>query len=412
MATAKLENINKFSKLGLRRRPTYEEIIGLLDENKTITGKLPNRDATFFRNSPEGSFFDGPNYLEELKDEQERLLLRQMNEMLLRRNVRTAGRTFHTERFRSLPLQSPTIAQAPMQVDEEGIPQTPQQPSQPLPSTRLAQGTRLHAELEQRRTQATKRKEETAMTHRGEVFKQVKPTLAEQMLNIQPPRTVPENIPIFSSGDDDLQPTNVKRKNLNATVPASSSQAPMHASPEARDARDKSSNPKRNEPETRVEPRGKAGKPKMFKYGTDRADGTKREGDEPEDKTNRKKSKRTNKNKEKIQKRLEAQMAKEATVNIESDDADDEDTRKGSRVKQSIQKPTIPSRANIQTIYETLTNAKNKNTITPEEYKEFHDVFVEFRRAKGKEKSKHTAKAKSIYSKLYPKLKKSYQNSL
>ena len=47
MATAKLENINKFSKLGLRRRPTYEEIIGLLDENKTITGKLPNRDATF-----------------------------------------------------------------------------------------------------------------------------------------------------------------------------------------------------------------------------------------------------------------------------------------------------------------------------------------------------------------------------
>ena len=90
------------------------------------------------------------------------------------------------------------------------------------------------------------------MNHRGEVFKQSKPTLAQQILNIQPPRTVPENIPIFSSGDDDLQPssrrsrdddlqpTHVKRKNLNATVPASSSQAPM----------DVSSNPKRNEPET------------------------------------------------------------------------------------------------------------------------------------------------------------------
>lgn len=52
----------------------------------------------FLKNSNEGSFFDGPNFLEELKDEQERLLLRQMGEVLLRRNVRTAGKTFHTER--------------------------------------------------------------------------------------------------------------------------------------------------------------------------------------------------------------------------------------------------------------------------------------------------------------------------
>jgi hypothetical protein len=88
VATAQLENINKFSHLGLRRHPTYQEIIGLIDENKTLGMPLPNRDATFFRNSPEGSFFDGANYLEELKDEQERLLLRQMGEMLLRKNSR------------------------------------------------------------------------------------------------------------------------------------------------------------------------------------------------------------------------------------------------------------------------------------------------------------------------------------
>ena len=34
--TAKLENVNKFSKYGLRRRPTYEEITNLLDENKKL----------------------------------------------------------------------------------------------------------------------------------------------------------------------------------------------------------------------------------------------------------------------------------------------------------------------------------------------------------------------------------------
>ena len=91
---------------------------------------------------------------------------------------------------------------------------------------------------------------------------------------------------------------------------------------------DVSNNPKRSSPEERVEPRGKAGRPKMFKHGTDRPDGTKREGDEIPETTSRKKSKRTNKNKEKIQKRLEAKMAKEATVNIEAEDADDEEEHK------------------------------------------------------------------------------------
>ena len=59
MATAVLENVNKFDYLGLRRRPTYDEIIGLIKENETLTGKLPNRDATFFKASPEGSFLTG-----------------------------------------------------------------------------------------------------------------------------------------------------------------------------------------------------------------------------------------------------------------------------------------------------------------------------------------------------------------
>ena len=401
MTTAVIDT-NKMNKLGLRRRPTYEEIIGVIDEsNKKITGELPNRDATFFKSSPEGSFFDGSDAMEQLGEEQGRLLLRQMSEVLLRQNARTAGRTFHTARFQQLPTTSPVISQPsqPMNADEEGT--TQPTPTQAPPSTSLQQTSQMNTELEQRRNTAMKRKEETAINHRGEVFKQSKPTLAEQILNIQPPRAIPEDIPIFSSGDEALQPVKVKKKNLNATVPASSNQAP--------EAMVTTSQPKRGEPETRVEPRGKAGRPKMFKYGTDRADGTKRDGDDIPEETNRKKSKRVNKNKEKQQKRLEAKMAK-ATVNIEGEDADDEveDTRKGSRVRRTIQKPTIPSKANIQTIYETLTNAKNKKIITAEEYKEFNDVFTEFKKVKGKEKSKQTAQAKTIYKKLYPQLKKKY----
>ena len=407
--TAKLENINKFSKYGLRRKPTYEEITNLLDENKKLGLPLPNRDATFFRNSPEGSFFDGIHQMEDLKDEQQRILLRQMNDILMRQNIRTAGRTLHTERARLNAFRPPRIVEASMEVDAEGDPQPKAQPMpQPasMPSTRLQQASQLNMELQQRGNTAQKRREEIAMNEEKQVRKFTKPTLQEQLFGLQPPRAIPENIPIASPSDDDMIPAIVPTKRLspNATIAASSNQAPM----------DVSSKPKRGEPETRVEPRGKAGRPKMFKFGTDRADGTKRDGEEPEDTTNRKKSKRTNKNKEKIQKRLEARMAKD-TVNIDGMDANDEpeDTRKGSRVRKTIEKPKAPSQArNIQLIYETLTDAKNKNTITAEEYNEFNEVFQEFRKAKGKEKSAQTTKAKSIYAKLYPKLKNKYNDDM
>ena len=153
--------------------------------------------------------------MEQLREEQGRLLLRQMSEVLLRQNARTAGRTFHTARFQQLPTTSPVISQPsqPMNVDEEATTTQPT-PTQAPPSTRLQQASQMNAELEQRRNTAMKRKEETAMNHRGEVFKQSKPTLAQQILNIQPPRVVPENIPIFSSGDEALQPVKVKQKSI------------------------------------------------------------------------------------------------------------------------------------------------------------------------------------------------------
>ena len=83
MTTAVIDT-NKMSKLGLRRKPTYNEIIGMLDDNEKLTGKLPNRDATFFKGSPEGSYFDGSDAMEQLKEEQGKLLLRQMSDILLR----------------------------------------------------------------------------------------------------------------------------------------------------------------------------------------------------------------------------------------------------------------------------------------------------------------------------------------
>ena len=38
-----LEMINPYSKYELKRRPTYDEIAGLIGENETLTGSLPDR---------------------------------------------------------------------------------------------------------------------------------------------------------------------------------------------------------------------------------------------------------------------------------------------------------------------------------------------------------------------------------
>ena len=403
--TAKLENVNKFSKLGLRRRPTYEEIIGLLDENEKLTGKLPNRDATFFRNSNEGSFFDGVEQMEALKDEQERLLLRQMSEVLLRQNVRTAGRTFHVERSRQLPLQSPSIIpQEPMNVDEEGQEVPINTPTQAPPSTRIQQASQLNAELTQRGNRAMKRKEETVVNHRGEMFKQNKPTLAEQLLKIQPPRAFPEVISIATSDDDISDPT------------ATSSNQPM----------------KRDNPETEIAPKGKRGRPKMIQEGTKRATpaiitvetkgkdgrprlktgkGEKRDGDQPEEEIPDR-AKRTNKTKEKQQMRLEASLKKAEAEEAENE-SKPEPIKKGRGVKKDKMKrePLEPKTIPIQELRNEFVDAMNKKMITTEEYNEFQDIFNEWKKARGNAKTKHRNKARLHYGKvLYNKLKKKYDD--
>ena len=175
--TATLKMNNPYAKIGLKRRPTYDEIIGLISENETITGKLPNRDATFFKGSPEGSFFDGSDSLELLKDEQERLLLRQMGELLLRQNSRRNGTTFHSLRMQRLPATSPTIEQPTQPMDVEAQAQTQSAPttqaqtqSAPTAPTASSQSTQLNTELQQRRNIATQRQQAVTMNHGEKYF--------------------------------------------------------------------------------------------------------------------------------------------------------------------------------------------------------------------------------------------------
>ena len=173
---AKVDNFNKLARYGLKRRPTYEEIIGMIDDTDNITGKLPNRSASMFKNSPAGSYCDGGDAMQQVREEQGRILLRQMSEILLRQNVRTSGRTFHVERNQRLPTTSPTIAQPTQSMSvDEGQPST--QPTPTSASTfNTQQASHIQAELQQRGEATRRRREKTTMNHRGEIYNQNRPT--------------------------------------------------------------------------------------------------------------------------------------------------------------------------------------------------------------------------------------------
>ena len=175
MATAVLENVNKFSYLGLRRRPTYNEIIGLIKENETLTGQLPNRDATFFKASNEGSFFDGLDSLEVLKEQQQRILQRQMQDLLLRQNVRQNGGTFHLERHRqNTPSSSSSSSSS-----------TPINVGSDFGTLRVAG---MQTELQERARQSMSRQQQTGEAHAEQTSQQARlPTLDSFLSGITSP---------------------------------------------------------------------------------------------------------------------------------------------------------------------------------------------------------------------------------
>ena len=187
MATAVLENVNKFSHLGLRRRPTYDEIIGLIKENETLTGKLPNRDATFFKASPEGSFFDGLDHLEILKEQQHRILQRQMQDLLLRQNVRANGGTFHLQRHLQSSSSSGTTTPAEVQADNGEM-----------------VSAQIQTELQRRATREMARQQEAFEAHRDEVQRQgFVPTIQSFLAGITTPIRARRPTPIDLTREED-----------------------------------------------------------------------------------------------------------------------------------------------------------------------------------------------------------------
>ena len=199
--TAVLENVNKFSYLGLRRRPTYNEVIGLIKENEALANPLPNRDATFFKASNEGSFFDGLDHLEVLKEQQQRILQRQVQDLLLRQNVRQNGGTYHLERYRQQSSSDTSSSMTPMSIGED----------------RGTLSVGLQADLQRRQQQLRDRQQQTGEAHGQALSSQSRlPTLdsflqgvttpIRRMITPLPiPSRQPETIDLTRSDVEDAQ---------------------------------------------------------------------------------------------------------------------------------------------------------------------------------------------------------------
>ena len=186
MATATLELINPYSKLGLKRRPTYDEIIGLINENETITGKLPDRTATFYKASPEGSFFDGSDALEILKEQQNRIMEREMRDLLMRRNVRMNGGTFNVERMQSSSSSSSSTA--------------------PVDTDRNILSAQVQADLAEIDRRMTERAQQTGEAQREELTRQsAMPTLERFLSGFTSPIRGSRPVPQIDLTKDDTE---------------------------------------------------------------------------------------------------------------------------------------------------------------------------------------------------------------
>ena len=182
MATATLELINPYSKYNLKRRPTYNEIIGLINENETITGQLPDRTATLYKGSPEGSFFDGTDALELIKEQQNRISQRQLQELLLKQNTTLNGLTYHLERHRQ--QSSSSSSSTPMAIGED--------------RGRLSVG--LQADLQRRQQQLRDRQQQTGEAYGQALSSQSRlPTIESFLQDVTTPiRRMIQPLPIPS----------------------------------------------------------------------------------------------------------------------------------------------------------------------------------------------------------------------
>ena len=82
----------KYDNLYLRKRPQFDELVDYI-EYKQPKIKYPNRFATFFRNSPYGSQFDGDNSFINLEEQENNIMKQKILQETIRQMAQQGGHT-------------------------------------------------------------------------------------------------------------------------------------------------------------------------------------------------------------------------------------------------------------------------------------------------------------------------------
>ena len=183
--TARFELDNPYQKYGLKRKPTFNEILGLLSEDQKLLRPFPDRTATQFRNSPQGSFFDGTDSIELLKEQQNRVLDRQMREMILRRQAQQNGGTFRLNRHNDSFTTEQSVSDSGMMTPSD------------VSSSQIIYHADAQRELEQRARGLAERQQQAGQRH-GEAVNTLNDTLTRNMLRsgFNDLRGMPESEPL------------------------------------------------------------------------------------------------------------------------------------------------------------------------------------------------------------------------
>ena len=92
---------------GLRKRPTYDELAEIVENNDDIIKKYPDRRAITMRNHPYLTTLDGESFLNALNYTQENMIKGQQRDLLVRTYAMQANDTSHLE-LRAQPENSPS----------------------------------------------------------------------------------------------------------------------------------------------------------------------------------------------------------------------------------------------------------------------------------------------------------------
>jgi hypothetical protein len=82
---------------GLRKRPTYNELIEQAENSDDIIKKYPDRRATFMRNHPYLTTLDGENFMEALNMQQNNMIRSQQKDLLIRQYASQNDNMSHLE---------------------------------------------------------------------------------------------------------------------------------------------------------------------------------------------------------------------------------------------------------------------------------------------------------------------------